>query len=145
MSWGNRLLLVFVLFAGGMSYMVYRCVQTPVVLVDKEYYKDELAYQNVINSANKANALSKPVRLIKEADRIIVEFPPEMKNLPLDGKILFYCASDEAKDRSITLKINSGGKLEIDHNTLVPGYYTVKITWHTGNNDYYSEQPFSVL
>jgi hypothetical protein len=145
MNWGNRLLLVFVVFAGGMSYMVYRCVQTPVVLADKEYYKNELAYQQVIDGTNKANALSVPVRLNKADDMIIVEFPPEMKNLPLEGNVFFYCASDETKDRKIKLNIASGGRMEIDKKLLATGNYTVKIRWHSGGNDYYTEQPFLVL
>jgi nitrogen fixation protein FixH len=145
MNWGNRLLLVFIVFAGGMSYMVYRCMQSPVVLADKEYYKNELAYQQVIDGTNKANALSMPVRLNSAENKIIVEFPPEMRDLPLNGHVLFYCAADESKDRNVKLDISGGGRLEIDRKLLVPGYYTVKITWRSGSNDYYAEQPFSVL
>jgi nitrogen fixation protein FixH len=145
MSWGNRLLLVFIAFAGLMSYMVYRCMQTPVELVTKEYYRDELAYQNVIDGAKKANALSKSVIVFKESDKIVVEFPPEMKNWPLQGSILFYCAANEGRDRTVKLNIVSGGKLEIDNRLLAPGNYTVKITWNSGNSEYYSEQAFIVL
>jgi hypothetical protein len=145
MNWGNRLLLVFIAFAGLMSYMVYRCVQTPVELVTKEYYRDELAYQHVIDRTKNANALSKNISIYKDADKIVIEFPPEMKNRPLNGSVLFYCASDEAKDRNVKLNILTGGKQELDHTMLVPGHYTVKISWHAGNSDYYAEQPFIVL
>ena len=40
-----------------------RCMQTPVDLVSEHYYKDELAYQQVIDGTRKANALSGKVGL----------------------------------------------------------------------------------
>ncbi len=33
-----------------MSYMIYRCMNVPVNLVSKAYYKDEIAYQEVIDA-----------------------------------------------------------------------------------------------
>ena len=145
MSWGNKLLLVFIAFAGGLSYMAYRCMQSPVELVAKEYYRDELAYQNVINGTNNANALSRNISIYQEAAKVIIEFPPEMQDRPLKGNILFYCASNESKDRNIKLNLVSGGKLELDKNQLAPGQYIVKITWNTHHTDYYSEKVFTII
>lgn len=144
MSWGNRLLLVFVAFAGLMSYMVYRCVQTPVELVSSEYYKDELAYQNVINDSKKANALSKSLHISREGGSIVITFPPELNNMPLNGNVYFYCASDENKDRKFSLNISNGGRWKIQDKSFIPGHYLVKIQWHSNNSDYYSEQPLII-
>ncbi len=144
MSWGNRLLLVFIAFAALMTYMVYRCVQTPVELVSSEYYKDELAYQNVINDSKKANALSKNIHISRENNSVVLVFPPEMENLPMIGNIHFYCASDEKKDRKFALNVANGGRWEIRDKSFVPGHYLVKIQWHTNDTNYYSEQPFII-
>jgi len=145
MSWGNRLLLVFIAFTGLMSYMTYRCMQTPVELVAKEYYRDELAFQQVIDGTNNAHALSREISITQESGKIIIEFPPEMKNSLLTGDILFYHAANEARDRKVKLYVPNGGKLELDPGLTGPGQFTVKITWNAQNKNYYAEQPFTVL
>ena len=84
--------------------MVYRCMQTPVDLVSKDYYKDELAYQQVIGGTRRANALSRPVRLAATGEGVRVELPVEMKQRSLSGHIRFYCPADAGRDRDILLK-----------------------------------------
>lgn len=142
MSWGNRLLLVFIGFAGLISFMVYRCMQVPVQLVSTEYYKDELAYQRVIDNTKKANALSTTIVISRENNRVIVSFPPELKSEVITGSIHFYCASDEKKDRKFKLNIDHGGKWDIREQAILPGNYLVKIQWEANLSDYYSEQNF---
>ena len=137
--------MVFVLFGSMISYMVYRCVQTPVNLVNKEYYRDELVYQDVIDGTNKANALSGKIKLEQEQGRISVQLPPEMKNGALKGNIIFYCPSDAAKDRKLPLAADSAARQEIAAHELAPGFYKVKIEWENRGIHYFSEQPFTVL
>jgi nitrogen fixation protein FixH len=145
MSWGNKLLLVFIAFTGLMSYMTYRCVSTPVELVANEYYQDELAYQNVIDGAKNANALSRKINIRQEAGKIMIEFPPEMMSSHLTGTILFYNAANLNRDRNVKLNVLSGGKIILESGLLGPGQFTVKITWNANNKDYYSEQNIMII
>lgn len=144
MNWGNKLLLVFVVFGSGISYMVYRCMQTPVDLVSEHYYKDELAYQQVIDGTRKANALSGKVELTLTPGGIHIQLPLEMRDRPVRGNIEFYCPSDAARDRNLPLSIEHGGGADIAVADLRPGHYTVKIAWIAGGIGYFSEQPFVV-
>ncbi|MDR3716393.1 MAG: FixH family protein [Puia sp.] len=145
MNWGNRLLLVFVVFGSMISYMVWRCMETPVDLVTKDYYKDELVYQDVIDGARKAAALSGSVILRQETNTISVQLPPEMRNTQVSGHILFYCPSDVARDRNLPLTPDAGGRQEIDTHRFLPGHYRVKIGWESRGIRYFSEQPFVIL
>ena len=128
-----------------MSYMTYRCITTPVELVANEYYQDELAYQNVIDGAKNANALSRKVNIHQVAGKIMVEFPPEMMSSHLTGTILFYNAANLSRDRNVKLNVLSGGKITLESSLLGPGQFTVKITWNANNKDYYSEQNIMVI
>ena len=145
MSWGNRLLIVFIAFTGLMSYMTYRCVQTPVELVNREYYRDELVYQDVIDGTRNANALSRNISIYQKSGKIIIDFPPEMKNSLLSGDILFYHAVSEIRDRKIPLHIDGSGAMELDAKLTGPGQFIVKINWKARNKNYYSEQHITVL
>ena len=145
MNWGQKLVMVFVVFAGGMIYLAYRCMHVSTELVSKEYYKDELRYQDVIDATKTANALSEQVKLSQHDGAIAVQLPAEMKNQKVSGTIWFYCAADAKLDRHIRLEINSQTPLQINKSLLSPGFYTVKFDWTSNNKHYYTEQSLTIL
>lgn len=138
-------MFVFMIFAALISYMVYRCAIMPVSLVANEYYKDELAYQQVIDGTKMANALSAPVSLQKNDGNIILQLPAEMKRLQVTGSVLFYCPSNEHNDKKMVLTTNGDGQQIINAGQLARGKYVVKIDWQANNTHYYSQQLFTIL
>ncbi|HVU94148.1 MAG TPA: FixH family protein [Puia sp.] len=144
MNWGNKLLLVFVIFGSGISYMVYRCMQTPVDLVSKDYYKDELAYQQVIDGSRHANALSTMPRLAATEAGLRLQLPVEMKQKTLTGRIRFYCPANAARDREIPLSPDAECRQDIPKDVLSPGQYTVSISWDAGGINYFSQQSLTI-
>ena len=104
MNWGNKLLLTFIVFGAGMGYLVYRSVSTNYELVEKDYYKQELRYQQVIDGTNRVNQLSSAVKIEQTDAGIILELPQEMKEKDISGDVLFYCAYDKKKDKKFSLQ-----------------------------------------
>jgi len=145
MNWGNRLLLVFIVFGLGMGYLVYRSMNTNYELVESDYYKQELRYQNVIDEHNQASALSAAVNIEQKDGTLLLQFPDEMKNQPLSGELYFYCAYDSKKDKRLTLQSDSNGQQTVPAGVILPGSYTVKIKWKNGEKSFYSEKTVSVL
>ena len=143
-TWGTKLLIVFAVFAGNISYMVYRCTNVDPGLVSNEYYKDELAYQKVIDGTNLANALTGTVSIKKENDHIILQLPLEMKKLSIKGTVLFYCPGNGKADRQLILQVNDDGGQIIDASQFMHGKYVVKITWDAESKHYYHEQPITI-
>jgi hypothetical protein len=144
MNWGNKLLLTFVLFALLMSYLVYRSVHTDFDLVTKDYYKDELAYQQVIDGTNRANLLNGKISLSQQDKQILLHMPADMKGKTISGEVFFYCAADARRDKKFELKPDAGGNQQIDAMGIIPGAYSVKISWDAGGLRYYSEEIFTV-
>jgi hypothetical protein len=144
MSWGNRILLVFLVFATGISYLVYRSMHVNYELVSKEYYKDEIRYQEVIDASKRASALSKQIAITQSDGVIAVQLPDEMKNEKVTGVMWFYCAADETKDRHISLQLDQHGAQQISRQNVLPGNYVVKFDWTSNNKRYYSEQPLTI-
>ena len=145
MNWGQKLTIVFIIFAGGMLYLAYRCMGIDTDLVSKEYYKDELRFQEVIDGTESANALSSKVKIVEEKEMLNIQLPVEMKNATVKGNIWFYCAADAKKDRHIVLQLNTNAAQQINKEALLPGIYTVKFDWTGNNKHYYSEAPFTIL
>jgi hypothetical protein len=144
MNWGYKLLFAFIVFAGMMSYMVIRSFQSNFELVEKDYYKSELVYQQVIDGTDRANTLSASPEIKQSGGIITLQMPEEMKNKSLSGSILFYCAYDSKKDKKILLATDKNGTQVLTH-ILTPGNYTVKIDWNKEGENYYSEKKVTIL
>jgi hypothetical protein len=145
MNWGNKLLLTFIVFGAGMFYLVYRSVNTNYELVEKDYYKSELRYQQVIDGTNLANQLSTSVKIEQTDAGIILELPLEMKNKEISGDILFYCSYDQNKDKKFALQPGPDGVQLFQSTAISPGNYTVKINWSNEGKNYFSEKNLIVL
>lgn len=144
MNWGNKLLLVFAAFGCFILYMVYRCTQTQVDLVSKEYYKDELVYQNVIDGKNNADMLNNKVTVTQDDNNVSIQFPEEMSGTNVTGSIWFYAPANAKNDLQLALKTNGSLVQQVPKEKLQPGNYTVKISWQEADKNFYSEQPITI-
>jgi hypothetical protein len=140
MNWGNKILVTFLVFIGGMGYLVYRCMHTDFQLVEKEYYKSEIAYQQVIDGSKAADELSKPVHIFQTAQGLGIQMPIEMSDAATQGNVWFYCAYEQRNDKKFALQTNSNGLQIITAGTIIPGSYTVKIDWQNNGKKYYTEK-----
>ncbi|MFL5748191.1 MAG: FixH family protein [Niastella sp.] len=140
LNWGHKVMLVFLVFVGMMSYLVYRCVKTNYDLVSTDYYKEELSYQQVIDGASRANQLGNKIGITQRGNEIVLQLPNEMKHTSVNGTILFYYAPDAKHDRQIALNPNAEGVQSINSRQFFPGSYTVKVRWESKGQQYYSEE-----
>ena len=144
MNWGNKLLFTFIVFAAGMGYLVYRSTHVNYELVEKEYYKTELQYQQVIDATNRVNQLSTAVQLAQTTEGIILQLPKELNNQVISGDIWFYCSYDETKDKKFALTINPDGKQLFSSSILTPGNFIAKISWGCNGKKYFSEKNLTI-
>ncbi|MDP4261482.1 MAG: FixH family protein [Bacteroidota bacterium] len=144
MNWGNRLLIAFIVFGAGMSYLVWRSMNTNYEMVEKDYYKSELRYQEVIDGSNRANALSGPVKLEQTNNGLVLQLPAEMKGQDISGSVLFYCAYDSKRDKNFELKTDSRGAQIFEKGKITPGSYTMKIGWNANGKYYYTERTITI-
>ena len=145
MNWGNKLLVTFIVFGLGMFYLVYRSMRTNYDLVEKDYYKNELRYQQVIDATARTNGLTAPVSMEQTSEGVQLQLPPEMKNKTVTGDIWFYCAYDAARDRKLPLQTDTGARQLIPLTAVKPGNYTVKINWTESGKSYYAEKTMTIL
>ncbi|MBL7733364.1 MAG: FixH family protein [Chitinophagaceae bacterium] len=144
MNWGNKLLVTFIVFGAGMTFLVYRSVKTTYEMADKDYYKNELSYQQVIDGKNRANALSSLVSLRQSDSGILLQLPKEMHGRKISGTVWFYCAYDEKRDQHTELNPAADGSQLLSDKHLAPGEYTVKVDWNSEGKRYYHESNFTV-
>ena len=144
MNWGNKILLTFIIFGAGMFYLAYRSMNSNFELVEKDYYKSELRYQEIIDGSNRAHALTTTVNLQQTDTGILLLMPEEVKSKVISGDVLFYCSYDSKKDRKFQLQISSDGTQLFPSGSITAGNYVVKVNWISDKQNYYSERRLTV-
>jgi hypothetical protein len=138
MSWGYKILIVYLLFVAGIVFLVVKSSTQNQDLVTENYYEQELRYQDKIEETERANALSSPVKYYVNDGLLNIIFPEEMTNKTLNADILVYCTADKRKDlieniktqnRHVRFKIPSQNK----------GLHAIKVTWKADGITYYNE------
>ena len=143
MSWGNKLLVAFLVFGALIGTLVYKCMQENFELVSKDYYADELRYQDKIDGASNASKIS-AVKVSTTANDVAIQLPKELNGKIIKGEAWFYCATNASYDRRLPIAINEEGVMLVEKNKLAKTNYTLKLNWQNNEEQFYSEQSFSL-
>ena len=127
-NWGQGIAIFMVLFMAFILSFVYKAFTMDSYdhhLVSKEYYKDEVNYQQEMEAVANANKLKNNVRIQNNEQGVLIIFP----NLPnLEGKVDFQRPSNPKLDVILPIAINDG-VMQIPKEKLVEGLYHVRIKW----------------
>lgn len=137
-SWGWKAGLLYASFVAMMVFMVVVSTRQKIDLVSKDYYKDELEYQRVIDAGKNQSELSVPLIIRANESVISLEFPNEFKDKMLKGEIHFYSPVNDKWDRKIAL-IAENNSMSISRTKLQNTLYTMKINWEADGKKYYQE------
>ena len=137
-NWGARIAILYGGFVILIAALVTGSMRQDFDLVSKDYYQDELKYQEVINAGKNQSGLSAPVFLSATERTVTVEFPKEMRGNIMGGTIKFYSQVDAAWDREYTVT-NISDAMVIPRTDLQHTLYTVKIKWTANEKEYYQE------
>lgn len=132
-------MFVYIAFVGGMGFLVFKASSQKFDLVTKDYYDQELKYQQVIDQAANTSRLSAPIAIERNPSDLKISFPREMKNKRKLVDFYLYYAADAKKDYRKSFELNEN---EITQALPVgmKGMYELKLTWETEGVKYYHEQ-----
>ena len=139
MNWGNKLIVVFILFAMLICTMVYKAFHSKPHLVSEEYYKDELRYQDKIDGMANTAKLSDAI-VSQDSTSVTIQLPKELNGGKIIGEAWFYCKTDEGKDKKFPLEVDSTGKQTILKKQLLKTGYQVKLSWKIDSTNYFTEK-----
>lgn len=143
MNWGWKIAIVYSVFVVLTLGAVFYVVSTQdVELVTKEYYKEEIQYQQVIDAKKRNNELEVPIafELNKAEKKGIVKVPTELLTDDMSANIVFYRPSNSADDKHIDLEVDSIGMQEILLNSFRKGIWKLRITVISSGNTYIVER-----
>ena len=139
LSWGYKILLVYVIFIIGMGFLVFKASSQKFDLVTKDYYDQELKYQNIIDQSANTAKLSSPLVVERSVGGLTVNFPPEMKGKQKSIDFYLYFPADAKRDfRKLITIIDNGFTQPLPE--AMRGRYELKLSWEVEGVKYYFEK-----
>jgi nitrogen fixation protein FixH len=130
----------FICFISYISYFVSKAMRSEVNLVSKDYYQQELDYQDHIEVMNRTNALNQDVTVAAPAgtNQVIINIPGAANN-KVTGNISFFRPSDSDQDFQIPVNLNESQNQILNTDKLSKGLWRVKVNYTHGGQHYFSE------
>lgn len=132
----------FVLFAILVLVMVGISFRQNINLVSKEYYKQELVYQDQIERVANTEALPvKPVIEVNTSEVIV--YYSDLARVD-KGMLKLFRPSDEHLDQTFQFTAVEDSVLRLLLKPPVPGLYRVQLLWSMDDKEYYLEMPVNL-
>lgn len=115
-------------------------------LVVENYYQEDLAYQKKYDRLlNTQNLKTLPlIKFDQKSKTAVILFGDE--DLGKSGTILFYCPTDNKKDKTISFEMAVNDvELNFPALNLAKGKWLVKLNWTQNKTDYYYEDQLLVF
>ncbi len=137
-SWGTGIVLAFVAFIIFILYFVFLAStrnQANHDLVTREYYKEELAYQQEIDAQQNALVYAKATTFRKTGEGLMITFPEDFNFDNTDGTVSLYRPSNKQLDFDLPVSL-SNTHLLIPDKQLVDGRWDIRISWSHNDQNY---------
>ena len=121
-----------------MRFVIF-AVRSPTDLVSRDYYRDEIRYQQRIDSEKRAQKDPyAPTVVLDKSDRTcIVHFPGTP---PENGTLMLYRPSDAKLDRTIPVQLDGQQNQSLNLADAAAGLWRLRIEWTRSNETYFSEE-----
>lgn len=109
-------------------------------LVKRDYYADEIQYQQQIDRLARARQLGSAVSLTLDGarNRLVLQLPAA--HAKAEGNILLYRPSDSKQDQQTAIALNAQGLQELNTQGLATGKWRVKVFWKVDGLEYSLEK-----
>ncbi len=144
MNWGYGIMFTIATFVAAMVGMVYVAMQQTNDMVDKNYYAQELKYQQLIDAAHNLNSVSTAPLLVAHPDRLEVNIPETLCVEFKNGRLEFLRNDDQQKDITVDFLPDAAGVFLLEKSGFHPGQYKARISWESQGKSYYKEQEVTI-
>lgn len=143
--WPYAIVIGLVSFMGYIIYFVIQAMNQDVDLVSKDYYAQEIAYQDQIDRVRRTQALGDVMlQYNEEAGNILLQVPATYQDKKLSGTITLFRPSDDKLDKELPLQLGRDKSQLIEVGDLEKGLWKVHVNFSDGAEAYYSEKTIQI-
>lgn len=129
------------LFMSYIAFFVYKAMGNDVGLVSKNYYEQEIAYQDHMDKVARTQALGEVRVNYQEAPQsILVQLPETLQGQRISGSISLFRPSDDSQDQEIALQLGRDLSQLVAADSLQQGVWKVRVNFLADEVTYYAEQ-----
>lgn len=141
---GNLIMLGFACMLVFMSALVYKSFHIEFQMSDKNYYESEMKYNEVMEAEENTTPFEKDFSLTTSLNTVHLKIPSSLSAGLKEGKVIFYCISDEKNDRTVTIEPSPEGIYSISTAEWKKTAYRARISFVNTGKSYFREIPFSI-
>ncbi len=134
------IILTFAAFAIFILSMVFRSFQSPVDLVSKDYYAQEIKYQNQIEKLKRSEEFQKKIQFFPAKNTLKIQFPDSLEYAKLKGKVHFFRPSNLELDFSVPFQLANQNLVLEKLETLQKGVWIVRLDFEYASTEYFVEE-----
>lgn len=132
MNWGTGVAIALTVFIAFICTLVFTVMSKKVDLVAKDYYKQELEYQDVIDAKMNYKRIGEELVVKDEGGTFTFTIPGNPESLK--GEVRFV--SDFKADRDVKIPLLNTVDQSIAKEKIIPGNYTLFVTWESEDQLY---------
>lgn len=135
LNWGTYAALMYLSFVAGIGYLIHRSLNEKVDLVISNYYEHDKLFSEKFEQQQNALMLKEQVKILA-GNPIIIKF---YSSVPEKGIVQLYRPDDASQDKSLEIKTDDKGVMQIESASLKPGLWKVIVQWESGGKKFYTE------
>jgi hypothetical protein len=138
-SWGIKITVLYLGFVALTISLVTMSIREKVDLVSKDYYEQELQFQDKIDRTTRSGELKEPLTWEVKKNELMLKFPAQFIGQKITGSIYFFRPSDASLDKTISIPADASSIKNISTHELKAGLYKMQINWEVNDVEYYNE------
>ncbi|WP_347158768.1 FixH family protein [Pontibacter chitinilyticus] len=143
--WPYAIITAMLLFMGYIASFVYQAMNQDVDLVSKNYYEQELAFQDHMNAVDRTKEMGDvAVTYNAEAQTISLQLPKPFSGKRISGKINFFRPSNDKLDFELPFQPDASLYQVLNAAKLEKGYWKVRVNYSADQQTYFTEQRIQI-
>lgn len=139
MNFGGKIVILYLSFVALILTLVFNCYSMDVDLVSKDYYAQELNFQQRINATNNEKSLPASISHTVNDKTVVLTIDSVLLSNDFKGTITFFRPSDSKKDVSFKMNFVNNQQI-IDAKDLIHGAYKLQLSWTSKQKNYFKEE-----
>lgn len=139
MNFGGKIVILYLSFVALILTLVFNCYSMDVDLVSKDYYAQELDFQQRINATNNEKDLNASISHSVNDKSVVLTIDSTLLSNDFKGTVTFFRPSDSKKDVSFKMNFVNNQQI-IDAENLIHGAYKLQLSWTSNQKSYFKEE-----
>lgn len=138
MSWGKKITVLYLSFVALIVTLVVLCFGQKVELETKDYYAQEIKFQDKIDAVSNEKNLTSTITHQLQGTQIVLNADSSIVSKDFEGTINFYRPSDSSKDMNLKMNFTNNQQI-INTSAMVHGVYKMQLSWISNGINYFKE------